>query len=267
MNRFRYVPGLLVLAWTALTCAPAQAFFHFWRFTEFFSNADGSVQFIELKSSGAFETAATGAEIRSASTGKVFTFPSSLSGSTQNKHLLIATAGFASLPGAVTPNFTLPSTSFFNPAGDTISLFAGFPIDSRTFSSVPTDGVMSRNYPADALATNTPANFSGASGSLNLPPPSRPSDFNGDGHVDGADLDQWRGDFGLNNDSDADNDGDSDGADFLVWQQQLGMPAAATDAVPEPASLGLLGFSILIALHDITRRRTPILQRSGSKWP
>jgi autotransporter-associated beta strand protein len=69
-----------------------------------------------------------------------------------------------------------------------------------------------------------------------------PADFDQDGDVDGADLAQWRGDFGLNGDSDADDDGDSDGFDFLAWQRQLGTspPAtAATKAVPEPTAFAL----------------------------
>jgi hypothetical protein len=68
-----------------------------------------------------------------------------------------------------------------------------------------------------------------------------PADFNADGAVDGADLAQWRGDFGLNGDSDADHDGDSDGADFLAWQRQFGigpnLVLPTTPAVPEPGSL------------------------------
>jgi hypothetical protein len=66
------------------------------------------------------------------------------------------------------------------------------------------------------------------------------ADFDNDGDVDSADLNQWQGDFGMNALSDADDDGDSDGADFLAWQQQLGSgaPAASTSAaVPEPGGL------------------------------
>ena len=65
------------------------------------------------------------------------------------------------------------------------------------------------------------------------------ADFDHDGDVDGDDLVQWQGDFGLNGESDADSDGDSDGADFLAWQQQLGsgFPASgAGTSVPEPAA-------------------------------
>jgi hypothetical protein len=65
-----------------------------------------------------------------------------------------------------------------------------------------------------------------------------PGDFNNNGAVDGNDLIQWQGDFGVNALSDADNDGDSDGADFLTWQRQLGGPSsmAANSPVPEPTT-------------------------------
>jgi T5SS/PEP-CTERM-associated repeat protein len=68
------------------------------------------------------------------------------------------------------------------------------------------------------------------------------ADFDNDGDVDGADLVQWQGDFGVNGLSDADNDGDSDGADFLAWQQQLGSAPATGPAtfIPEPRGIILL---------------------------
>jgi len=70
----------------------------------------------------------------------------------------------------------------------------------------------------------------------------QPGDFDGDGDVDGADLNQWRGDFGVDAQSDADGDGDTDGSDFLVWQQNLsaGLASPAAAAVPEPAAALLL---------------------------
>ena len=74
-------------------------------------------------------------------------------------------------------------------------------------------------------------------------------DFDGDGDVDGDDLTQWQGDYGVNADSDADGDGDSDGFDFLVWQQNYmgSSPLAAASAVPEPSTVILLvvGFTLL----------------------
>lgn len=78
-------------------------------------------------------------------------------------------------------------------------------------------------------------------------------DFDGDGNVDGADLAQWQGDYGLNNMSDADGDGDSDGTDFLAWQRNFTGPGALgnTVNVPEPSYLLLLlcGSSIFVCRH------------------
>lgn len=68
-------------------------------------------------------------------------------------------------------------------------------------------------------------------------------DFDSDGDVDGDDLSQWEGDYGLNGDSDADGDGDSDGTDFLAWQRNFGTGVplvASSQAVPEPSTCFLL---------------------------
>ena len=69
-----------------------------------------------------------------------------------------------------------------------------------------------------------------------------PGDFNNDTYVDGDDLTQWEGDYGVNGDSDANGDGNSNGADFLIWQRQYTgpPPVTASSVVPEPASLLLL---------------------------
>lgn len=64
-----------------------------------------------------------------------------------------------------------------------------------------------------------------------------PGDFFLDGTVDGLDLAQWAGDFGLNASSDSDGDGDTDGFDFLTWQRQFGVaPFSSSEAVPEPST-------------------------------
>jgi hypothetical protein len=87
-------------------------------------------------------------------------------------------------------------------------------------------------------------------------PTTLPGDFNGDLVVNGADLTQWRGDFGVDGGSDADSDGDSDGNDFLIWQRNLGNSAAApaAGAAPEPnTAIMLLGGPV--AWLAATRRR------------
>jgi hypothetical protein len=82
------------------------------------------------------------------------------------------------------------------------------------------------------------------------------ADFDGDGDVDGADLNVWRGDFATAGpQADADGDGDADGADFLAWQRQVGSTAAAPAAnpIPEPASGVML--SLVLAAAATRMRR------------
>jgi len=82
------------------------------------------------------------------------------------------------------------------------------------------------------------------------------ADFDEDGDVDGSDLTEWTGSFGLpsgalHSDGDSDADGDVDGADFLVWQQQLGAGVGIATAVPEPATLLILALTapLLVNRH------------------
>jgi hypothetical protein len=239
----------------------AEAFFHLWRFTELFSNADGSVQFIEFHSPAAGENFATGSTIRSMSTGKVYTFDRDLSGSTANKNLLVATAGFGALAGGVTPDYTLPA-NFFNPAGDTLRLCftncnGGNLFDTRTFTSVPTDGVMSRVYPSNTLAANSPRNFAGTTGSVNLSAPSPTGDYNGNGRIDAADYVAWRNTSGqaaspAGSGADGNANGTIDAGDYTYWRARFGNAVgglasgkvSVAAAVPEPTTISL----VLVAL-------------------
>ena len=79
-----------------------QAGGHLWDINELYSNSDGSIQFVELHvpMAAANENFMVNKYIRSNATGQEFTFPGNVVGNTAFKHLLIATAGFASLPGA-----------------------------------------------------------------------------------------------------------------------------------------------------------------------
>ena len=260
--------GLLVLSSVALTASPASAFFHLWRFTEFFSNHDGSVQFIELFCPLPNENFANGVTIRSNATGKVFTFPSDLGGNTANKRLLIATSGFGALAGGVQPDFTLPSTSFFNPAMDTLTLFAGFPIDTKSFTALPTDGVTARHYNPQngqtSLGANNPTNYLGTTGSVNLPPPAMPTgDYNGNNVVDAADYVIWRNTFGQNvaqgMGADGDRSGMIDQGDFNFWRMRFGSVVSGASfgsgaSVPEPSTIGMLLGAL--AINRVRAKRT-----------
>jgi len=92
-------------------------------------------------------------------------------------------------------------------------------------------------------------------------------DFNLDTLVDGVDLSQWEGDFGVNGLSDADGDGDSDGADFLIWQRQFGggfpLLAGAVAQVPEPTSSALLIAMVAMTMFylSLNRKREVLIRR------
>lgn len=167
----------LASAIVVATSAPALAGIHTWDVKEVFSNASGTIQFIELIDNGTagFETGVgngtltSGTQSHSFGNGAVAT-------PTNGRSYLIATPAFAALPGVPTPDEVLPTTDvpFFNPAGDTIA-FAG--VDSWTFGPVPTNGTQSleRTGVVVNTITNTPKNYAGTQGSVNLNPAAVPS--------------------------------------------------------------------------------------------
>jgi hypothetical protein len=91
-------------------------------------------------------------------------------------------------------------------------------------------------------------------------------DFNGDGVVNGLDLQVWLANVGIQSGAtviqgDANGDGKVDGNDFLIWQRSRGaFPGAGSGlaggsaTVPEPASLALVLMGAIAAL-PIRRRK------------
>ncbi|HVX15009.1 MAG TPA: DUF4214 domain-containing protein [Pirellulales bacterium] len=141
--------------------------FHLWKIDQVFSSADGKVQFIELHDPADGENHTGGHTITS--NENTFTFPANLpTDATANQHFLIATADYAALPGAVTPDYIIPD-NFFNPAGDTLD-YAD--VDEFTFTAaqMPTDGVNSlmRDFNTFALSTghNSETDLAGQTGSI-----------------------------------------------------------------------------------------------------
>ena len=165
----------------------AKAAFHLWQVKEVFSNADGSVQFVEMSDSFSGETFVGNLTLTANSDGniKTFTFPSNLSTNTPGS-MLIATSGFGSLPGGVTPDFTFSqggvSGTFFNPNATNLTFTYNGSGDSMAFTgaSLPKDGIHSLTdagavgfppgTPNISSGINSPTNLLGNSGSVNLSP-------------------------------------------------------------------------------------------------
>lgn len=145
-----------------LTASAAHAGHHRWDFTEIFSNADGSVQYVELFSANDGEAALGPWTITS--TTNSFQFVTNVTEPTANTWVLVATSNFASLPGAVTPDYIIPA-SFFPTGGGTLTYAGG--ADVWAYGAVPTDGVQALQRNGSAAA-NSPTNFAGQSGSVNL---------------------------------------------------------------------------------------------------
>jgi hypothetical protein len=168
---------MAVFALVGLLFVPStsEAAHHLWRFTQLFSNADGSVQFLEMFTNDSAETSLGSFSITFAG-GQTFNFVTNLaavSPSRSSNWLLIATQGFQSLHGGVTPDYVLPA-NFFSTGGGTLN-YAGT-TDSWTFGTVPTDGVHSLMRDG-TTPYNSPINFAAQSGLVNLtnPVPALPS--------------------------------------------------------------------------------------------
>jgi hypothetical protein len=222
-----------------LITTPALAGSHTWDIIEVFSNADGSIQYIELaeQNGGSGELFLSGHTVSSESTGKVFTFPANLTGSSSFKHLLLATTEFAALPGAPTPDYTI-SEGFFNPAGDTLHYHV---YDTWAFGAIPTDCMNSFNR-VGGIAANTPENYASVIGSVDCSAPAGcASDITGpgglgtpDGNVDSLDflalIGQWGSPCTGSCEADITGptpnvaDGNVDSLDFLLLISQWGSP-------------------------------------------
>jgi hypothetical protein len=99
-----------------------------------------------------------------------------------------------------------------------------------------------------------------------------PGDFNHNGVVDAADYTVWRDTLGSTTDlaADGDNSGKIDAGDFTVWKMHFGehsdgSGAKSTAAVPEPATLPLLGPALLALVLNLRRRSGDLIAAEHSR--
>lgn len=149
---------------------PAAAGIHTWDVREVFSNADGSVQFVELidNGTGGGEINVGNGSITTNLQGTISWANGPVAAPTNGRSYLIATPDFAALPGAPTPDVIVApiNVPIFDNAGDTVS-FGAF--DSMTFGAVPTNGTDSLDD-LTGVGLNTPTNYAGTTGSVDASP-------------------------------------------------------------------------------------------------
>ena len=161
----RPVARALALALLAQVAgSSAQAGFHQWTIREVYSDASGSLQFIELfttfSGQGFVATQQINVTNLANTITHTFTVPSHTTSDTPNRALLFGTAGIQAA-GAPAPDYIIPNGFLFQ-AGGNLKYFG---TGSGPYSALPTDGNLSRTW-GDGNAVNSPQNFAGASGHI-----------------------------------------------------------------------------------------------------
>jgi hypothetical protein len=260
------VTMICVVGVHAVACGPAYGIFHLWKIQEVYSNADGSVQFIELISPNpsSSEHQVNGQQVRSNANNRNFTLVGNLpSPMTSNKTFLIATPGYVALPESVTPDYVFQTPTFFNSLADTVMFLGASPDETFRFDnlastpqivSLPTNGFQSLRDPtpfgSDSVTNdllrelNSPKNFAGATSTIFIP-----GDTNDNGVVDRTDFARMALNFGkstLMRHGQGDFNGDRrvDLMDLGIFQSHITPAPGPVIAIPEPSSLALLASSL-----------------------
>jgi hypothetical protein len=165
---------------------------HLWRFSEFYSSPDRSVQFIEMQEIGGSPKEwlignhwyQTNTYNRPTPTDLLDTnIPNTIN--TANKKFLVGSQSYAALPGVPAPDYVIPD-GVINPAGDTVVWWFYQTIQIPA-GVMPSDGTLSisvvtpanpGNPPVYSVGVNSPTNLAGQTGTVVLatavPAASRP---------------------------------------------------------------------------------------------
>jgi hypothetical protein len=178
-----HIRKIVLLPMLALLSGPTFGAFHLWKINELYSNADGSVQFIELLATTGSQQfiAAHSITISGPGGSRSFTCSTNLPSDSANKTFIIGTSNLASIPGGVTPNYVFTNSVpfLFTGSGTTTVNWDGF--DIVTYTNLPTNGSGSLVRSGSVMvvsATNSPKNFTGASNSI-VPVKFQPASLNG----------------------------------------------------------------------------------------
>ena len=158
----RFCARILACIALVLVTLSARASFHLWTINEIYSNADGTVQFIELTALAGGQEFVSGHALSATSGGVTHTYnvTKDLPGDSAGRRFLFGTAGFAAL-GLVQPDYIIPN-GFIFPGGGTINWADS---DIWTHAALPLDGELSLNR-SGASGSNSPTNFAGVSGRI-----------------------------------------------------------------------------------------------------
>jgi hypothetical protein len=148
----------------------AKAGSHTWEVWEVFSNADGTVQFVEIKEThgGTAETGLGGHTMISHPSGNTKSMHN-VTGNTAFTYYLLGTTAFAALPGAPTPDEIIPA-NFIRLSTDTSMEYSFTNTATWTLGAIPTNGTSSlsrlvSNGPL-VSGTNSPTNYAGVAGQI-----------------------------------------------------------------------------------------------------
>jgi hypothetical protein len=145
---------------------------HTWEIWEVFSNADRTVQFVELKEfNGDTAEFGLGGHLCVSQPSNTSSGMNNVTGNTAFTYYLLGTAAFAALPGAPVPDKIIPAN--FIKATDTHVDYSGTTLAfsvSWAAGTLPTNGISSLNktaaHSAISTAPNSPTNYAGVVGSV-----------------------------------------------------------------------------------------------------
>ena len=166
----------IATAISLLLAAPASAGSHLWRFNEFYSSPDGSIQFIEMKeiqgANGEINLTDRWFKTNSYNQDQSQTLGSNLEPPTGWRNFLVGSESYAALPGVPQPDYVFPD-GFLTPSGDTVVWWFYQTIEIPP-GVMPTDGVHSitvvdPDLPSYSVGVNSPTNLAGDTGTIVIP--------------------------------------------------------------------------------------------------